>query len=319
MAVISKILRTSEQEQPDDRKSFIRHTILAMRRQEKSGFYNVGHYLGLPECQPTSSGLTNGGSEPLDSHYRQEMTLWCIQMCDRAKIKREIALIAISYWDRFLGTPSGRVCLSNRPFFKLVCTACLNIAIKMHSDEGLTPQVSSDLSGVGFDSEQIEKAELLILDCLDWKMNAPTVEKFIHNLVRLIPARVLSDTGRQLLIDLAEHRIHVAINWYWFALVDASTMALATLASSLDCIGLEPFELRVDLLHELAEAAQVDIDTEMFVLILDRLDLVVYGVKHGPCSQLSLDSDFHEENRRASKPATSSPLRSLLSRFRWKK
>jgi hypothetical protein len=285
MAAISTSQPTTTQGQPP-RGDFVLDTIKFMRGQEKLDSYGNVDYLS--QCQPSSSGLTNV-SLPLDADCRQQMSLWCYQVCDHAKIKREIVSIAMSFLDRFLATTKGRLCLSDRVFYKLACMTCLYTAIKTHNDEAIPPQVLSGLSGGSFDSTQIEHTELVILESLRWKLNAPTAVSFIYNLVLLVPSTLMSDESKATAIDLAKYQAEVAVNNYYFVTIQASTTALATLANAMDAMEMS-IELQDAILILLVEAIEVDTKTALFQEVREQLCVALSAVGSSACRQLSLQT-----------------------------
>lgn len=305
----------TEPRQPES-ESCTLDSIAAMRVQERLGSYRTLDYLNNQECPPSPSALANDESVPLDADCRYKMCIWCYQVCDYVNFKREIVAIAMSYLDRFLVTPRGRLCIGDRILYKLACMTCLYTAVKVHCTEAIDPQVISGLSRGDFEAKQVEHTELVVLESLCWKLNPPTAVSFIYNLVRLIHYSLMSDESKATVVDLAKYQAELAVNDYDFVTIEPSTIALATLANAMDGIGMS-IEPHSSILTSLAQAAEVDIETDLFNQVRIRLYEAITSDGTSGCSHLSPQKSEVDELSKTSssvyfespRSVTATPLR----------
>lgn len=149
---------------------------------------------------------------------RRKICEWYFKVVDRFSVDREVVLISINYFDRFLALrrremEANELALSRNEddeknqrqgipdfdskMFQLVATASIYLAMKLHGgsiDTGSTKckqklsiKFFADLSRGQFSESQISKMEMNILTILKWNLNPPTSMKFISYLLRCLP------------------------------------------------------------------------------------------------------------------------------------
>ncbi|KAI3969753.1 hypothetical protein MKW92_014985 [Papaver armeniacum] len=95
-----------------------------------------------------------------------------------------IPYLAVNYLDRFISTqelPHGKPWM-----IKLLCISCLSLAAKMkQNDSSLTDDIQRK-EGFIFDTETIQRMELLILGALKWRMRSITPFSFIYFFLSLL-------------------------------------------------------------------------------------------------------------------------------------
>lgn len=120
--------------------------------------------------------------EHIDMVCREKMIDWSYRVIDHFHIDREIISLAFAVVDRFVDK-----CSCDRTAFKLACIAALYTAVKMFNGIQLSISTLVDLGRNEFSVKQIAAMERKIIETLDWKINPPTVQAFIHYLSRLVP------------------------------------------------------------------------------------------------------------------------------------
>ncbi|XP_026422872.1 putative cyclin-D6-1 [Papaver somniferum] len=95
-----------------------------------------------------------------------------------------VPYLAVNYLDRFISRqelPHGKPWM-----IKLLCISCLSLAAKMkQNDFSLTDDIQRK-EGFIFDTETIQRMELLILGALKWRMRSITPFSFIYFFISLL-------------------------------------------------------------------------------------------------------------------------------------
>lgn len=165
-------------------------TIHALRRQEEHYYYASSY------CYPNARGTVP------DWECRQKMAAWCAQVVQFCDLAHETAEIAIAMLDCFLATRGGEPARSCRDRYRLACMACLYAAIKNTEAQALHSKTFSELSQGAYSVKELERMELSILTCLDWRVNPPTAMAFVREMMHLLPPN-FDDENRRDLYDLA--------------------------------------------------------------------------------------------------------------------
>jgi hypothetical protein len=139
----------------------------------------------------------------VDESCREKMCEWSYRICDHFHTSREIVAIAFNYLDRF-----NDVTRCDRTAFKLASMTCLYIATKICHNKQLSVHTLVDLSRNEFTSQNIIQMEQIILSTLDYKMNPPTVQIFLHEYQHIVPIHqilVLVNNTNHLLLLHSEY------------------------------------------------------------------------------------------------------------------
>ncbi|CAL9102269.1 unnamed protein product [Musa textilis] len=83
----------------------------------------------------------------------------------------QTAYLAVAYFDRFLGR--RRIDNGTAWATRLLSTACLSVAAKME-ERRVPPLSEMQIEGYAFDSNAVQRMELLLLDTLQWRTNCVT-------------------------------------------------------------------------------------------------------------------------------------------------
>lgn len=93
-----------------------------------------------------------------------------------------LSYLAVNYLDRFL---SSQGIPQPKPWvFKLLAVACVSLAAKMKETEFYITDIQGD-GGFVFDTQTIQKMEVLILGALNWRMRSITPFSFISFFISL--------------------------------------------------------------------------------------------------------------------------------------
>ena len=163
-------------------------------RQEGAGYAPCEDYLARLE----SNAQANQADRVSDA-WRRKLCEWCYEVVDHFGFDREVVSIALSFLDRTVAIkaqdPSSPI---TRRRFQLLAVTSLYMAIKIHGENEspngprrkLRISAFVELSRGFFSVETIEACEREILNDLHWKVNPPTMLRFISNFVGLMPTKI---------------------------------------------------------------------------------------------------------------------------------
>ncbi|KAF8023092.1 hypothetical protein BT93_F0555 [Corymbia citriodora subsp. variegata] len=196
-------------------------------------------YLQMLFDRETGSGFDRGGA--LDpgkwiESARFGVLSWILKTRKAFGFRFQTAYLAMTYFDRFL----SRRCIDSEKSWaiRLLSVACLSLAAKM--EELRVPPLSDYETGdCYFQSNAIQRMELLVLNTLEWRMGAITPFAYLHHFVARLhkepsQSAVASKSVNLILsimkeINLVDHRPSSI----------AAAAALATLDDSLTRNALE--------------------------------------------------------------------------------
>jgi hypothetical protein len=173
----------------------------------------------------------------IDSRTRAQMVDWVFAVIDFCKFNREIAEITMNFLDRYMLTEMGSKALQDLSLFQLACVTSLYTAVKLHEPEALDPNTASVLSRGYYKAEQIEEMERNILSALQWRMNPPTAQSFVREMLRFIPADFLDEKQREMVLSISRVQVEKSIRDYDFITLKPSTIAFYSLANALNSLG----------------------------------------------------------------------------------
>ncbi|KAL3775434.1 hypothetical protein HJC23_010138 [Cyclotella cryptica] len=148
--------------------------IRAMRHQETTS-YKASHYLDWAN---------------VTQHDRKEMCQWGFSIVDACCLDHNLAVVAITYFDRFLSCRGVRVvevCLASQREFQLAFITCLVISLKGREGMKISPDfVAETLCEQMYHPEEVIEMEIEVLRTLQWKLNGPTPQDFIQCFIELL-------------------------------------------------------------------------------------------------------------------------------------
>jgi len=182
-----------------------------LSNQEKDELYQCTDYLQLLSLINDKSI----SSSMVTSADRRTMCNWSYDIVDACQIDREVAVIGMNYFDRYMSlsttaaaAAASRHCSSTisstscprvpttRKAFQLTYITCLIIALKCRG--GL--QVDSDFvstticQGI-YQPSEIINMEIEILKVLGWKLNNGSVHDYINGMLELLPPPTTTTDG----------------------------------------------------------------------------------------------------------------------------
>ena len=168
--------------------------------------------------------------EHIDMVCREKMIDWSYRVIDHFRIDREIISLSFAVVDRFVDR-----CSCDRTAFKLACIASLYTAVKMFNGIQLSISTLVDLGRNEFSFKQIAAMERKIIETLDWRINPPTVQAFIHCLFQLIPP-LKDPSASKRVYDRAIFFAELCILDYSFITQDRYMVAVACLLNGLGSV-----------------------------------------------------------------------------------
>lgn len=153
-------------------------------------------------------------------------------------ISRQTAVVAISYFDRYLSSPasSAKRTLSDLPSIQLAFVTCLVIALK--TDSGFHVEsdfVSSVVCKNMYQAEEINTMEIEILRTLSWKLSGPTAHDFIDYFLEATPQ--INGSDKEFTRYFSKALVEVAVMNYDVAIRLPSEVALIALWCALEYVG----------------------------------------------------------------------------------
>jgi Cyclin, N-terminal domain len=125
----------------------------------------------------------NGHNVTIDAVARGKMVHWCCQVVHFCRLEIETVSIAMNYADRMC--VQDPAILTDPARYKLVVMTALYTAAKIHASEALGPTLVSHLSSESYSAKDIEQQERELMAALQWRLNPPTAQAFVHQFMVL--------------------------------------------------------------------------------------------------------------------------------------
>ena len=227
----------------------------------------------------------------LTHHERRQVCQWGFNLVEACGVDRYIAVVAITYFDRFLssrGSESVRLCLISHREFQLAfivsqhvnndvydsifrlgishhawmlfsSQACLVISLKARQGLNMTPAHVVEMVCKGmYTKEEIIEMELEVLRKLGWRLSGPTPQDFLQCYFELLPSSADKDAAEFVFED-AVAKADMAMLDSSFAFELPSMVALASLAA---------------VFSEMDPDTQIQLDAAHWI---NRIDFVMNG------------------------------------------
>ena len=170
---------------------------------------------------------------------RAMMLSWGYQIAESCKLKRNVAIYAMGYMDRFLSnscSPSAQTVLSNQYDFQLCFITCILIAMKNYSGLSVELDFASKIVCNGIYSvQELSAMEMHVLQGLEWRLNGPSPIDFVHAFVQMLPPQ--EKTVLDAMIRVSEALVEAAIMDYSLMLQSSpSSMAYASILAASECL-----------------------------------------------------------------------------------
>ena len=220
--------------------------------------HHMLHQESTPHYQISSDYLTNPYAT-VTSSDRRTMATWSYDIVDACSIEREVACIAMTYFDRFIDTATttaplssattnsnsnnnkhrAKACLTSRREFQLAFITCLIIALKCRAGMQVDSDfVSSTICQGLYAEDEIIEMEHDILNGLKWRLNGPSGHEFVAGFLELLPgggagAAATTTKVGDTLKTMAGLQIELAMLDYDMALQKPSSIAYAAIMTAL--------------------------------------------------------------------------------------
>jgi len=185
-----------------------------LSNQEKDELYQCTDYLQL--LHSSSINDKSISSSMVTSADRRTMCNWSYDIVDACQIDREVAVIGMNYFDRYMSlsttaaaaaasrrqhcssaissTSCPRGVPTTRKAFQLTYITCLIIALKCRGGLQVDSNfVSTTICQGIYQPSEIINMEIEILKVLGWKLNNGSVHDFINGMLELIPPPTTTD------------------------------------------------------------------------------------------------------------------------------
>jgi len=159
------------------------------------------------------------------NEWRDKIVQWTYSVVDHFDLSRDTAAISMSLFDRYLATKENQ-CNGNAVL--LLSLTTLSIAVKINETKSISVQKLSDLSRGQFNPSDIQKCELIVLQTLNWRVNAPTPVAFLSHMLQILRPRLEEKTRRQV-FELARYATELSMCDSYFVGTDSSVLAYACL------------------------------------------------------------------------------------------
>ena len=233
------------------------HTLL---RQGKA--YRCRDYLKRSQTYNKEEKLSKEST--VDESCREKMVEWSYKVSDHFRMPREIVAYACSFLDRFVER-----CGCDRTAFKLAAMTSLYMAAKTLNGKQISIYTLAELSRGEFTADHIAEMELIMLDTLKWRMNPPTVQAFVRQILLLMPSRRNFD----LIYDRAMFLAELSVFDYAFVPHDRMIIALGSVLISVHAAMDEALSefVKTNVLELLRTEYSVAIDSELLKRVQERL------------------------------------------------
>ncbi|KAG5246859.1 cyclin [Salix suchowensis] len=157
--------------------------------------------------------------------FRQEAISLLLQAQYSCNYDPFIPYLAVNYMDRFIAKqeiPQGKPWI-----LRLVVISCLSLAAKMKNTHFSVSDFQGEEAGFIFDTQTINRMELLILDALNWRMRSITPFSFVHFFISVLDLK--DPSSSQPLKDRATEIIFKAQNEIKFLEFKPSIVAASAL------------------------------------------------------------------------------------------
>jgi hypothetical protein len=179
-------------------------------------------------CEPDShSTVLPSSDDCIDVICREKMCEWSYRVCEHFSTSREIVAIAFSYLDRFVDR-----CSCDRTAFKLAAMTTLYMATKIFNSKQIAICSLVELSRGEFEMRHIAEMEKIILETLAWRVNPPTSQAYISELVTLLSLK--DEATEQYIYNCAMFFAELSVYDYSFVVEDRLLIGLAALLNAID-------------------------------------------------------------------------------------
>jgi hypothetical protein len=191
-------------------------------------------------------------SQKLTAGDRAQIVDWCYSLIDLCQLARSNVVMAMSIADRFMSNPNRLLVSQFTPYlfspqeimydctmFQLLVVSVLYIAIKINEQVIFSIDNIAEVTRDIYTIEDIEAMERAILECLTWKVSAPTALEVGCTMLELMTPQMqdIIDVNNELMgsiiKDLAFQTESAVRDYYLVATERTSTIAIMALLNTI--------------------------------------------------------------------------------------
>ena len=200
----------------------------------------------------TSDDHVSESSQKLTVEDRAQIVDWCYSLIDLCQLARSNVVMAMSIADRFMSNPNGLLVsqftpysfspqeiMYDRTMFQLLAVSALYTTIKINEQVIFSAENFADATQGVYTAEEIEAMERTILECLAWKVSAPTALEVGCTVLELMTPQVqdVIDVNNDLMgsiIDDFAFQTECAVRDYHLVTTErTSTIAIMALLNAI--------------------------------------------------------------------------------------
>jgi hypothetical protein len=199
----------------------------------------------------TSDDHVSESSQKLTVEDRAQMVDWCYSLIDLCQLARSNVVMAMSIADRFMSNPNGLLVSQftpysfspqeirhNRTMFQLLAVSALYTTIKINEQVIFSAENFAAATQGMYTVEEIEAMERTILECLAWKVSAPTALEVGCTVLELMTPQVqdVIDVNNELMgiIEDLAFQTECAVRDYHLVTAErTSTIAIMALLNAI--------------------------------------------------------------------------------------
>jgi hypothetical protein len=200
------------------------NVLYAMMKQDIT--HSCQDYLNNGDCISKDYELTSidpvsgcGSSQKLTAEDRAQIVDWCYSLIDLCQLARSNVAMAMSIADRFMSNPNGlqvsqftpssfspQEIRYDRTMFQLLAVSALYITIKINEQVLFSAEKFEAATRGVYTAEEIEAMERTILECLEWRVSAPTALEVGYTVLELMTPQVqdVYDENNELIGSIME-------------------------------------------------------------------------------------------------------------------
>lgn len=148
-------------------------------------------------------------------HCREKMLTWSFHLIDHYNLSREIVEISFSYLDRFVMS-----CNCDKTSFKLASMTTLYVASKNIGPKCVSLRTLTELSEGEFDTNHFVQMEQVILESLEWRLQPPTIQAYLHHFLMLLHPVCTNVSCEGIFVDTTQHVFEQALYFSELSLFD---------------------------------------------------------------------------------------------------
>ena len=218
--------------------------LYAMMEQDNTHFCQ--DYLNDGDCISINDH-EDGSSHKLTDEDREQIVDWCYGIVDVLQLARLNVAVAMSIADRFMSNPNGLLVSQftpysfspqeirhNRTMFQLLAVSALYTTIKINEQVIFSAENFAAATQGMYTVEEIEAMERTILECLAWKVSAPTALEVGCTMLELMTPQVQDVIDLTGIIEDLAFQTECAVRDYHLVTTErTSTIAIMALLNAI--------------------------------------------------------------------------------------